>query len=94
MQSVKLIRIRPVEFNWIRNLSNIIQHDANLKMVILNKKIDTDFMENLMEKYPEINDHTYSTLKWTAEMTKIIIKTNSQIEKSNEGSYYRLNWNE
>lgn len=52
-------------------------------------------MDALMETYPEIdNNHTYSTLGWTIEMSKIVIRTNAEIESDNSGSKYRLSWNE
>lgn len=96
MQSItKLIKIKPIEYNWVHNFLSIVKCNPDIKKIITSKQIDNYFMDELMGLYPEINNnHTYSTLGWTIEMTKIVIKTNADIEADNSGSEYRLSWNE
>lgn len=96
MQSInKLIRIKSTEYNWVHNLLSIVKSDSVAKNIIINKQVDNYFLDILMKSYPEIDtNHTYSTLGWTIEMTKLVIKTNSEIKEDNSGSEYRLSWNE
>lgn len=92
MQSVtKLIKIKPIEHKWVHNFLSVVKCNPDIKKIITSKQIYNYFMDELMELYPEINNnHTYSTLGWTIEMTKIVIRTNAEIEEDNSGSEYRL----
>jgi hypothetical protein len=84
-----------VEHKWVHNFLSIAKYNPDIKRIITSRQIDNYFMDSLMETYPEIdNNHTYSTLRWTIEMAKVVIRTNSEIEADNSGSEYRLSWNE
>lgn len=73
MQSVtKLIKIKPIEHKWVHNFLSVVKCNPDIKKIITSKQIDNYFMDELMGLYPEINNnHTYSILGWTIEMTKL-----------------------
>jgi hypothetical protein len=90
LRKIKSIKIRPEESRWIRELLEINKSNPYL----LHNKFDKWYFDFLFKMYPEINSHTYSSLDWSLRMTKYVMETGSEIEAHNEGSEYRLSWNE
>jgi hypothetical protein len=84
-----IIRIRPAEYRWIKNVISLANRNKYVKNAIMKDKMDIKSEHALMGDIAIDKDgHSGGTMAWSLTVSRTIFVTNAKIIKHNSGLAY------
>lgn len=84
-----IVRIRPTEYKWIKNVINLANRNKYVKNAIMTDKMDYKAEYSLMRDIEIYKDgHTGGTISRSLIMSRTIFITNAKIRKHKSGLKY------